>query len=197
MRRRAAADSACRIEDALAVSATRSPCSERAPRRSDTPRIATTAWVVAEIPRQGVEDHRHPGRNRRRVANPRSAFRIRAARFRNAPRVHGDMAGFLDKERTVAPPGCDRWLVLLGLSAAFGGRWLERAGPRKSGLLAAVCWGAGFLVAAARVRLHAIVLVYLGYGVEHLRCRAAPPSRSSPRSSPSLLATRRVSPNEA
>jgi MFS family permease len=56
-------------------------------------------------------------------------------------------------------------IVFLGLSAAFGGRWLERAGPRKSGLLAAACWGLGFLVAAVGVRLHAIVLVYLGYGV--------------------------------
>jgi MFS family permease len=124
---------------------------------------------------------------------------------------------FLAKERIVAPPNYDRWLVppaalaihlsigeayafsvfnlplsraigvtapapgdwklttigwaftlaivFLGLSAAFGGRWLERAGPRKSGVIAAACWGSGFLVAALGVRLHSIALVYLGYGV--------------------------------
>jgi len=55
--------------------------------------------------------------------------------------------------------------VFLGLSAALFGRWLERAGPRKSGAVAAVCWAAGFLVSAAGVRLHNIWLLYLGYGV--------------------------------
>src|SRR5262245_17862255 len=56
-------------------------------------------------------------------------------------------------------------IVFLGLSAAFGGRWLEKAGPRKSGLLSACCWGSGFLVSALGVRLHAIWLLHLGYGV--------------------------------
>src|SRR5690349_12891516 len=56
-------------------------------------------------------------------------------------------------------------IVFLGLSAALFGRWLERAGPRKSGVVAALCWGAGFLVSAIGVRLHSIWLLYLGYGV--------------------------------
>ena len=34
-------------------------------------------------------------------------------------------------------------IVLLGLSAAVFGGWLERAGPRKAGLIAALCWGGG------------------------------------------------------
>jgi MFS family permease len=127
------------------------------------------------------------------------------------------MAGFLTRERIVAGPGFNRWLVppaalaihlsigqayafsvfklpltkvigvsqpapgdwsqpelawiftiaivFLGLSAALFGRWLERAGPRKSGVVAAVCWAGGFLVSAAGVRLHNIWLLYLGYGV--------------------------------
>ena len=41
-------------------------------------------------------------------------------------------------------------IVFLGLSAAVFGRWLERVGPRTSGLVAAACWSGGFLVAAAR-----------------------------------------------
>jgi MFS family permease len=53
----------------------------------------------------------------------------------------------------------------LGLSAAVGGTWVETAGPRKSGTVAACCWGSGFCVAAAGVHWHQIALVYLGYGV--------------------------------
>jgi len=56
-------------------------------------------------------------------------------------------------------------IVFLGLSAAFGGRWLERVGPRRSGAIAAVCWGAGFVVAALGVKTHQLFLLYLGYGV--------------------------------
>jgi hypothetical protein len=33
-------------------------------------------------------------------------------------------------------------IVLLGLSAAAFGGWLERAGPRKAGAIAALCWAA-------------------------------------------------------
>jgi MFS family permease len=56
-------------------------------------------------------------------------------------------------------------IVFLGLSAAVFGRWLEHAGPRKSGVVAACCWGLGFLISAAGVKLHNIWLIYLGYGV--------------------------------
>jgi MFS family permease len=56
-------------------------------------------------------------------------------------------------------------IVFLGLSAAVFGRWLEHAGPRKSGVVAALCWGFGFFISAAGVRVHNIWLLYLGYGV--------------------------------
>jgi MFS family permease len=56
-------------------------------------------------------------------------------------------------------------IVCLGLSAAFGGKWLERVGPRRTMFTAACCFGGGFLVAALGVWLHQIVLLYLGYGV--------------------------------
>ena len=127
------------------------------------------------------------------------------------------MAGLLSRERTVAQPGFNRWLVppaalaihlsigqayafsvfklpltkvlgvsepsaadwkqtqlawiftiaivFLGLSAAAFGRWLEHAGPRKSGLVAACCWSLGFLISAVGVQQHQIWLLYLGYGV--------------------------------
>src|ERR1700756_3077523 len=36
------------------------------------------------------------------------------------------------------------FIVVLGLSAALWGGWLERVGPRKAGFVAACCWGGGF-----------------------------------------------------
>ncbi|NDY42873.1 OFA family MFS transporter [Dissulfurirhabdus thermomarina] len=127
------------------------------------------------------------------------------------------MAGLLSKERIVARPGFNRWLVppasvaihlcigsvyawsiynpalvkalgvvtsaagdwsirdvvwvftvaivFLGLSAAFAGKWLEEVGPRKVGVVAALCWGGGYLVGGLGILLHRLWLVYLGYGV--------------------------------
>ena len=56
-------------------------------------------------------------------------------------------------------------IVMLGLSAAVFGTWVQREGPRKSGTVAALCWGLGFLVGALGIHLHLLWLVYLGYGV--------------------------------
>ncbi|MDT4328885.1 L-lactate MFS transporter [Methylomonas sp. MED-D] len=56
-------------------------------------------------------------------------------------------------------------IVFLGLSAAVGGKWLEKVGPRLTMFVAACCFGGGFWVAALGVQLHEIGLLYLGYGV--------------------------------
>ena len=56
-------------------------------------------------------------------------------------------------------------IVMLGLSAAVLGTWVERSGPRKAMLAAALCWGAGFLVGAAGIATGQLWLLYLGYGV--------------------------------
>ncbi|HEX6164142.1 MAG TPA: hypothetical protein VFZ31_12300, partial [Vicinamibacterales bacterium] len=45
-------------------------------------------------------------------------------------------------------------LALLGLSAAFGGKWMEQVGPRMVGAVAACCWGGGFLLGALGIHLH-------------------------------------------
>jgi MFS family permease len=115
----------------------------------------------------------------------------------------------LDRDRTIAPAGYNRWLVppaalavhlsigevyafsvfkaplvkhfdssltaigvvfsiaivMLGLSAAFGGTWVERNGPRKAMVVSLLCWVTGFLVAALGVAAGQLWLVYLGYGV--------------------------------
>jgi MFS family permease len=57
------------------------------------------------------------------------------------------------------------FIVVLGLSAALFGRWVETAGPRKAGLAAACCWGGGYVVAALGVATHRLWLVYLGNGL--------------------------------
>ncbi len=124
---------------------------------------------------------------------------------------------FLDRDRTIAPPGYNRWLVppaalaihlsigqayafsvfnlplskqlgvttsapgdwslstigwvfsaaivMLGLSAALFGAWLERAGPRKAMFASACCFAAGFFVGSFGVSTHQFWLLLLGYGV--------------------------------
>jgi MFS family permease len=56
-------------------------------------------------------------------------------------------------------------MVMLGLSAAVAGTWIEANGPRKAMFVAALCWPGGFAVAALGVATHQLWLVYLGYGV--------------------------------
>lgn len=56
-------------------------------------------------------------------------------------------------------------IVFLGLSAAVFGGWLERAGPRRAGVAAAICWGGGFVVSALAVYVHQLWLFWLGLGV--------------------------------
>lgn len=57
------------------------------------------------------------------------------------------------------------FFVFLGSSAALFGPWLERVGPRRAGVVAAVCWCGGLAVAAAGVAWHRLWLVWLGAGV--------------------------------
>ncbi|WP_316190243.1 OFA family MFS transporter [Bradyrhizobium sp. SZCCHNR3095] len=57
------------------------------------------------------------------------------------------------------------FFVLLGVSAAIWGGWLERAGPRKAGAVAACCWGGGLLIAAFGIYIHQLWIMWLGAGV--------------------------------
>ena len=57
------------------------------------------------------------------------------------------------------------FFVLLGTSAATWGGWLERAGPRKAGVVSAVCWCGGMLISALGIYLHQFWLMLLGSGV--------------------------------
>ena len=117
--------------------------------------------------------------------------------------------GFLARERIVARPGFNRWLippaalavhlcigqvyatsvyktalvqhfdtsltaigvifsiaiVMLGLSAAVFGTWVDRNGPRAAMFVAAICWSVGFLVGSLGIATGQLWLLYLGYGV--------------------------------
>lgn len=55
-------------------------------------------------------------------------------------------------------------IVMLGLSAAFGGKWMERNGPRKAMVLSTMFWVSGFLVASLGVSVGNLWIVYFGYG---------------------------------
>ncbi|MDP3293940.1 MAG: OFA family MFS transporter [Nevskia sp.] len=57
------------------------------------------------------------------------------------------------------------FFVFLGSSAAIWGGWLERAGPRKAGLVSMACWCGGMLLSALGIHLHQFWLMLLGSGV--------------------------------
>ncbi|MBW8843461.1 MAG: OFA family MFS transporter [Burkholderiales bacterium] len=57
------------------------------------------------------------------------------------------------------------FFVFLGCAAAIWGGWLERAGPRKAGVVSALCWCGGMLISALGIQLHQFWLMILGSGV--------------------------------
>ena len=57
------------------------------------------------------------------------------------------------------------FFVFLGFSAAIWGGWLEKAGPRKAGVVAALCWSGGFMISAIGIATHQLWLMWLGSGV--------------------------------
>lgn len=56
-------------------------------------------------------------------------------------------------------------IVFLGLAAALGAGWVDRAGPRRALLAGASFMAGGLVMAAQGVRAHQLLLVHLGYGV--------------------------------
>ena len=56
-------------------------------------------------------------------------------------------------------------LMLLGLSAALGGPWVERRGPRAAATAAALFFGTGLVIGGLGLALKQPLLVFLGMGV--------------------------------
>ena len=57
------------------------------------------------------------------------------------------------------------FFVVLGSAAALWGGWLERVGPRKAGVVSAVCWAGGLVISAFGVSTHQLWVLWLGSGV--------------------------------
>ncbi len=57
------------------------------------------------------------------------------------------------------------FFIFLGASAALFGGWLEHAGPRKAGVVSALCWCGGLVISSLGVYIHQIWLMWLGAGV--------------------------------
>jgi MFS family permease len=55
--------------------------------------------------------------------------------------------------------------VMLGIAAAVWGSWVERVGPRKAAVVAAVCWCGGLALGAVAIHIHQLWLLWLGTGV--------------------------------
>ena len=57
------------------------------------------------------------------------------------------------------------FFVFLGLATALFGGWLEHAGPRKAGVVSALCWCGGLVISSLGIYTHQIWLMWLGSGV--------------------------------
>ncbi|MDD5755010.1 MAG: OFA family MFS transporter [Methylococcales bacterium] len=57
------------------------------------------------------------------------------------------------------------FFVFLGSSAAVWGGWLEHVGPRRAGVVSALCWCGGMLLSALGIYTHQFWLMLLGSGV--------------------------------
>jgi MFS family permease len=57
------------------------------------------------------------------------------------------------------------FFIFLGGSAALFGSWLEHAGPRKAGVVSALCWCGGLVLSAFGVYTHQAWILWLSAGV--------------------------------
>lgn len=56
-------------------------------------------------------------------------------------------------------------ILFLGLSAAVGGMYLSKVGPRKMATTGAILYGLGYMISAYAMSAESLVLFYLGFGV--------------------------------
>jgi MFS family permease len=75
------------------------------------------------------------------------------------------LEGTLDISGTLSALPFTIGIVMLGLSAAVFGTWVDRNGPRKAMFVAMCCFCGGWLVGAVGLATHQYWLVLLGYGV--------------------------------
>ncbi|HEY2660865.1 MAG TPA: OFA family MFS transporter [Caulobacteraceae bacterium] len=56
------------------------------------------------------------------------------------------------------------FFVFLGAASALFGPWVERNGPRRTGLVATLCWCGGMVISAYGVSVHQLWILWLGSG---------------------------------
>ncbi|WP_408007347.1 OFA family MFS transporter [Pseudalkalibacillus sp. A8] len=56
-------------------------------------------------------------------------------------------------------------ILFLGLAAAFMGHFVEKHGPRKSGIIAALFFGIGLLGSGLAINVESLIFLYVTYGV--------------------------------
>ena len=57
------------------------------------------------------------------------------------------------------------FFVVLGISAAALGGWIEKSGPRKAAFASACCWCGGLLTSAVGIRYHQLWMLWIGSGI--------------------------------
>jgi len=75
------------------------------------------------------------------------------------------LEGALDISGTLSALPFTIGIVVLGLSAAIFGTWVDRNGPRMAMFAAMCCFCGGWLVGSAGLAMHQYWLVLLGYGL--------------------------------
>ncbi|MET1036810.1 MAG: MFS transporter, partial [Aeromicrobium sp.] len=55
-------------------------------------------------------------------------------------------------------------IVMLGVSAALFGTWVDTGGPRRAMVTAALLWSGGFMIGSLGIATDQLWLVYIGYG---------------------------------
>ena len=129
----------------------------------------TTTSTARTAGRFGFLDRRHtvapPGYNRWLIPPAALAIHLCIGQVYATSVYKTSMVAHFDTSLTAVGIVFSIAIVMLGLSAAVLGTWVERNGPRKAMFVASCCWAAGFLVGALGIATGQIWLLYLGYGV--------------------------------
>ncbi|MFD0762100.1 OFA family MFS transporter [Lutibacter aestuarii] len=56
-------------------------------------------------------------------------------------------------------------ILMLGFSAAFLGKWVEKVGPQRSGTTAGILYGIGIVTTGIAIHIGSLPLFYIGYGI--------------------------------
>ena len=129
---------------------------------------ATDAHIAEDRPRGGFLDRRHTiaplGYNRWLIPPAALAVHLCIGQAYATSVYKTSLVAHFETSQTAIGVIFSIAIVMLGLSAAVMGKWVDRNGPRKAMFVALCCWVAGFLIGALGIWTKQLWLVYLGYG---------------------------------